>query len=289
MSDSEGGGGHKVGIVAAIVAALGGIGKFADDCGRAAHVGSVANVGDDALRGAGRLGGVGDDVGRAGLNAGDDALRAGGLPGALEAGAHVRLGEGPLAKVADDVAPGMGSSVEEALLETGVNITMEVASFDLPDGEQLEGAALALPPSKPVVNDTDRNAVHAQAFQRAAVPGALIVLAGEADAAGAIQFGEARLGDGPIHVKCAEAGARCLILRCDPKIDPICLSVASGIGRMAASRVATSGSLDQRYAQLTYAAQDQRAKTGAVAVHISRIEAKADKIVRSSLSSIERR
>jgi hypothetical protein len=290
VSDSDqGGGGHKVGIVAGLLAVLGGAGKFADDCGRAARVGGAAtHVGDDAFRGAGRLGGVGDDLGRAGVGVTDDALRAGRMPGALEAGSPVRLGEGALAKVADDAAPGAGHSVEEALAEAGMDLTLEVVSLDLPDeGEDLP--ARSADPTKPAVIVTTENARHHTEFLGRAVPGSLVVLVGKANENGAIAFAGQQLSDTEVHTRCAEREARCVVVTCPQDATPGCLSLASGMGRMASERVPLAGDIRARHAQLVYALLDQRAKTQATEIGISRVDPRADKVVRTKLKSVDRR
>jgi hypothetical protein len=285
----EGGGGQKLGIVALIVGALGGMAKFADDCGRAAKVGgSATQFGDDALRGAGRVGGIGDDVGRTGVNLSDDALHAGKVPIALEAGSPVRLGEGALAKVADDAAPGAGKSVEEALTETGVNLSLEVVDWELADeGPDLDQRAGA--PVQPVVIVTTDNPAHHRAFLQAALPGALIVIAGKADGDGAIVFGTERIADGEIHRRCAEREARCAVLTCAADAEQACLALAAGIGRSSAARVSRAGAPGARYAELVYGLLDQRAKSRAGDVGISRVDVRGDKIVRTKLGSAERR
>lgn len=294
MSDADeggGGGGHKVGIVAGILAVLGGIGRFADDCGRGAAKlgGAASHVGDDAVRGAGRLRGVGDDLGRAGVGMGDDALRAGGrLPAALEAGSPVRLGEGALAKVADDAAPGAGHSVEEALAEAGMDLTVEVASVALPDeGEDLPTRSGE--PTKPFVIVTTGNERHHSEFLARAVPGSLLVLVANADPAGAIAFNGAQLQDSEIHTRCAEREARCVIVTCAPDAERGCLALAAGIGRMSSARVTLTGDVKARHAQLVYALLDQRAKTRATEVGISRVDPSADKVVRTRQKTIDRR
>ncbi len=291
VSESQQGGGHKAGLLAGLLAVLGGAGKLADDCGRVAKVGGAAtHVGDDALRGAGRLGGVGDDVGRAGALAADDALRAGSrAPVVLEAGSPVRLGEGALAKVADDAAPGAGHSVEEALVDTGMDLSLEVISVDLPDeGEDLPSRAVS--GSTPAVVTTDGPGHYAE-FLRSAVPGALVVVVGQADADGKIALGASRLDDAAIHHRCAEREARCVVLgsTCSPAASRGCLALAKEMARMSAARVTDEGSIAERHAQLVYALLDTRAKTRALDVTISRVDPKADKVVRTRLSSVETR
>ncbi len=282
MSDGEesgGGGAGKLGIGAAILAVLAGVGRFADDCGRAGV--KAASLGDDAARGA-RFGGVADDMGRAGLNAGDDALRAGrGGAVGLEAGAHVPLGEGRLVNVVDDVAPGAGRSVEESLVEVGKDVTFEVVTFDLPDGPELpEGDDANVPP----MPRTPRVLSGSLAAELPKA-GELVVVTGRADDQGRIAFGSERLNDAEIHARCAQEGARCVVVTC--KVDPTCAPLVSGIGRMAVTRVSPNGSIDKRYAQLVYAALEQGTKHEDI--RVSRVEAKADKIVRSSVSRVQKR
>ena len=278
MSEAEeGGGGHKLGIVALIVGALGGMAKFADDCGRAAKVGgTAAHFGDDTVRGAGRVGALGDD-----------ALHAGKVPIALEAGSPVRLGEGALAKVADDAAPGAGKSVEEAFTEAGVNLSLEVVDWELEDeGPDLNHRAGA-PAAPSLIVTTDPG--HHRAFLQAALPGALVVIAARADETGKVSFGEERVEDGEIHERCAEREARCAVVTCAAGADAGCISLAAGIARSSAARVSRAGAPGARYAELVYGLLDQRAKTRAEAIAISRVDVRGDKIVRTKLGSTERR
>jgi hypothetical protein len=270
MSDDQGGGGGhgKLGIGAAILAALAGVGKFADDCGRAGA--TAAHFGDDAARGA-RFGGIADDVGRAGAVG-------------LEAGAHVPLGEGRLVNVVDDVAPGAGRSVEEAVVEVGKDVTFEVVTFDFPDEPEPQAAegdpagkvpSLARPP----------RVLSGSLAAELPKAGELVVVTGRADDQGTIAFGSERLNDAEIHARCAQAGARCVVITC--KADPTCAPLVSGIGRIAVTRVSAEGSIDKRYAQLVYAALERGAKSDDI--YVSRVEAKADKIVRSSFKRVQKR
>ncbi|NUO53448.1 MAG: hypothetical protein HOV80_31750 [Polyangiaceae bacterium] len=279
MSDGEqsGGGGHgKVGIGAAILAALAGVGKFADDCGRAGA--TAAHFGDDAARGASRFGGVADDVGRAGLHAGDDALRAGRGAAVLEGAAHVPLGEGRLVNVVDDVAPGAGRSVEEALVEVGKEVTFEVVTFDFPEAEG--GDDTTAPPTR-VLSPRVLSGTFSTEMPKA---GELVVVTGQAGDDGTMAFGGERLTDAEVHGRCAKAGARCVVVSCK---SPSCGSLASGIGRMAVTRVSPTASFDKRYAQLSYAVLERAADFQDM--QVSRVEAKADKIVRSFSKGIEKR
>ena len=240
----------------------------------AAVVGRSGGVVDDALR-LGRNG--------KGLGLGDDVLRSGRLP-VWQLGDEVSLGQGRLAKVSGEVAPGAGHSVEEALVDIGVDIALEVVGFDDgfdPQGDSWDDGSRESS-DRPVVvalTDPDRD----EKLWRNAQPGALIVVAGERSSADTITLSKTPQTDSQIHHQCMDAGARCVLVTCAPGDG--CSPLANGISRMAAAKVADGGTLSARHAQLVYSIVRQQARVRANDITVSRSSANEAKIVRVRLGS----
>lgn len=293
MGDDEGNArAKKGGIVAIILAAFGGLAKLGDDCGRAAV--GVAEVGDDVVRSGSKLGGLGDDVARGGSKLGglgDDALRGGSKLGGVAAdGTHgLRLGEGPLANVVDDVAPGAGTSIEETLAEHGADIAIEVlgnvgpADDDEPPARSAAPSLTRAGAAVPVIV-TEDNPAHVDDVEGALTSG-LAVIVGRADARGEVQWGEHRGPELHVHQRCASVGLRCVVLTCRHDAAPDCIALAARLGRTAAAHASDAGPKRRQTAVLARLLQDRDVVAGGNEVAVSRGSG-GGKVVRSTRSSV---
>ncbi len=285
MSDEESGGiGKKAGL-AGLLAGLAGIGGLADDCGRAAMVGRAASgpasLGDAAARAARLGGGLGDDAARFGAGMGDDVARGGRLPAGLGAAQEVRVGEGALARVVDDAAPGAGRSVEEALLEAGADLTSAVVAWDAP-APRVDAEAAASAPAAAVIVGA---AVSRAELDARATAGALLVVVGEEAADGTFDLSGERVTDVQAHGRCAERGARCVVLTCAPDAAPACAALGAGMGRKALARTSPGRAPAARYADVVYALLEERARLGRRDLTVSRAAGAGDQVVRSKLGA----
>lgn len=278
MADGdEGGAGHKLGIGAAILAAVGGLARM-DDCGRAAL--KTTALGDDVARGGVRLG---DDVARGGLGVGDDVSRA--ARGAHPDGVVARaVGLPPATHVVDDVAPGAGGSIEEALGELGLDLALEVVSIEVPDGGDAVDPAEADARATPVPVLAAATWEGAAAELEAAAPGSVVAIVGATRADGTFALGTERVTDLEVHARCHARGVRCVVATCPEGGDGGCVSLAAGMGRKAAAVVPATGGATVRSVRLVDALLRERAALRAHDVAISRLDADGGKVVRSRIA-----
>lgn len=241
-------GGKKVGVIGAVVAALGGIvAHGADDCARlGARGAAVEAVG---VRAAGN---VGDDLGRAGVRAGaknatprvaalapvDDLSRVGARAGGLEGelgfaalGDEVASGAKPWKTVAEEVGQEVSANVLGELLDAG---EADDAAAPRPPlrASGVSPARVALVPptsargfagySLPATPDALYSVVRSSAPRPIVVVGYL-----PADSAGALLSpnGDERVELATLHARAAAARATVWVLGC-PIEDPTCLDAA---------------------------------------------------------------
>ncbi len=279
MSDDElpapnggDGAGTKVGIAAGLLAALGGLARFADDCGRVG-----LHAADDIGRAGKPAAGLVDDAARP-AHLVDDAARTPGMLDDVARPAAALDDASPLAKVAGDPPPGSGESWEELLVDAGSNVAFELAEFSLPEEESVFAAEPAVA-GRVVV--TDGNPAHPKELDEALAPGLVTIVVGSKASDGRLQFGSRRVTDADVHASCWAAGARCVVLTCDSKTHASCGSLAAGMGRIALAKLSPDVALDRRNAAVGKSLLTQRERISAHYIQISRSSATAGKLVRS--------
>ena len=267
-----------MGLAAGLFAALAGLARFADDCGRVG-VGAA----DDIAR-AGKPVGFVDDAAKPARLLDDAAKSPHLLDDVAKPGAAALFDDAasPLSKVAGDPPPGSGQSWEELLVDAGANLVFELAEYELPKEDSVFANEVPTP-GRVVV--TDGNPGHRKELLETLGPGLVIVVVGNQAADGRLQFGDRRVTDADVHAICHAAGARCVVLTCDAREHPSCGSLAAGMGRMALDKLSPKMPLDQRNATLGKVLLMQRERISTRYITISRSSATAGKLVRSSARS----
>ena len=244
MSDE----GKKVGVIGAVVAALGGIvAHGADDCARVGARGAVVEA-----VGVRAVGNVGDDLGRAGVRAGsrnasrgvgalapvDDLSRAG-MPargieselGVAALGDEVASGAKPWKAVAEEIGQEVSANVLSELLEVGEGDDAEAPRPTPPVRAESPVRVALVPPSSarafvgyslPTTPDALFAAVAAAARRPVVAVGFL-----HADSAGALVLpqGGGRVELATLYARAAAARVTVWVLGC-PIEDATCLDAA---------------------------------------------------------------
>lgn len=235
-----------------LMALLGGLAKHADDCGRvgARAAYPVAGLGDDAARGLGRgapgLGKGAPGLGAPGLGKGAPGLGRPVVPVGGLGDDVARAGDGFTPHLEAGRAAEAGAELEEALIEAGAEIAIELGSYAVDVGDDVEP-----PPPRPVYVgmpkllslDLSRASMglesHAPAYAEVRTSSSLqparvldqlaqlqrlyspVVVLGRMAGEG-LRLGDERLSVAQVLGRCAHSGVACVVLACGEEAAETC-------------------------------------------------------------------